>query len=194
MTVKIDLSKNRDKDEEALEEPLSRAGFYTIAEAVEVVKREANVNIHEHLIEAVRSGALPTYEPNSTKRYIYGKDKRIRDFHEEVYWQDLNNWLEVNERLISYRFPDPNATKAPNQAESGVWTGVWTPKKLDELFDFHEHERVIKKNRAFKKATAERYELSTVRIGQLLEKREKIKGNKLGGLVNQQLNSLETKK
>ena len=190
MAVKIELSQNRDKDELALTEPLSRAGLYTIAEAVEVIKREADVNIHDHLIEAVHSAALPTYEPNSTKRYIYGKDKRIRDFYEEVYWEDLNNWLEVNERLISYRFPDPNATKAPNEAESGAWT----QKQLDELFEFHEHERVIKKNRAFKKATAERYELTTERIVQLLKKRKKIKGNKLKGLVNQQLTSLESKK
>jgi len=108
MAVKIYLSKNRDKDKLAIEEPLSRAGFYTIAEAVEVFKNEANVNIRDHLIEAVRSGALPTYEPNSTKKYIYRKDKRVRDFHEEVYWQDLNDWLEINERLISYRLLNPS--------------------------------------------------------------------------------------
>jgi len=133
MAVKIDLSKNRDKDVEALEEPLSRAGFYTIAEAVEVVKREADVNIHDHLIEAVRSGALPTYEPNSTKRYIYGKDKRVRDFHEEVYWQDLNDWLEVNERLISYRLLDPSGKPTAKAKAAGYDTNNpwWTHNPKD---------------------------------------------------------------
>ena len=190
MAVKIDLSKNRDKDKLAIEEPLSRAGFYTIAEAVEVFKREADVNIHDHLIEAVRSGALPTYEPYSTKRYIYGKDKRVRDFHEEVYWQDLNDWLEVNERLINYKFPDPNANKSSNQFLSDTWT----QKRLDELHAFHENERVTKKTKAFKKATAEHFGVTTERIVQLLKKREKNKANKLTGLVNQQLTSLEPKK
>jgi len=127
MAVKIELSKNRDKDKLALTEPLSRAGLYTIAEAVEVIKREADVNIHDHLIEAVHSATLPTYEPNSTKRYIYGKDKRIRDFYEEIYWEDLNNWLEVNERLISYRFPDPNgevSAKAARYDNNKIWLEV----------------------------------------------------------------------
>ena len=133
MAVKIDLSKNRDKDKLAIEEPLSRAGFYTIAEAVEVFKREADVNIHDHLIEAVRSGALPTYEPYSTKRYIYGKDKRVRDFHEEVYWQDLNDWLEVNERLISYRLLDPSGKRTAKAKAAGYDTNNpwWTHNPKD---------------------------------------------------------------
>ena len=133
MTVKIDLSENRDKDELALEEPLSRAGLYTIAEAVEVIQREADVNIHDHLIEAVHSALLSTYEPNSTKRYIYGKDKRVRDFHEEVYWQELNKWLELNERFISYRFPNPNDEVLAKAKVAGYDTNKpwWTPNPKD---------------------------------------------------------------
>ena len=38
----------------------------------------------------------------------------VRTFHDEVYWCDLNKWLEINEPRLSFRFPEPQSAPAAN--------------------------------------------------------------------------------
>jgi hypothetical protein len=61
------------------------------------------------LMLAAREGALPVYEPGKKAKYEYGCGKAIavREFYEEAYWNDLNDWLKLNEPRVSYRFPEP---------------------------------------------------------------------------------------
>ena len=70
----------------------------------------------------------------------------------------------------------------------------WTDEKLTELNQFYLNEKNIKKTRAFKKATADHYKVTTKRIEQLLDKFKKIKPTSLGLLVNQTLWASHTKK
>jgi len=32
----------------------------------------------------------------------------VRNFYEEVFWDDLNQWLATNEKRVRFRFPDPS--------------------------------------------------------------------------------------
>ena len=65
------------------------------------------------LMAAATAGKLPVYEPGKNARYQYGDRlaSRARDFYEEAYWHDLNDWLNANETKIfeRFQFPDPEA-------------------------------------------------------------------------------------
>ncbi|HEY9268560.1 MAG TPA: hypothetical protein VIO39_03780 [Methylotenera sp.] len=79
-------------------------------------------------------------------------------------------------------------TKSINQVESFKNT-KWTNEKLEELYQFYINEKNLKKTRAFKKATAIHYGITTKRVEQLLKKRESNKPNPFGLKVQQLIKS-----
>lgn len=92
------------------------AGRYTLEEAALVLSAATSERANEMIEKFKRaafSGALPTYEPGKKSLYLYG-DKfasRVREFYEECYWFDLNDWLTKNETQITWRFPTPALQK-----------------------------------------------------------------------------------
>lgn len=85
----------------------------------------------EKLMEAVRNGLLPVYEPGRLLRY---QPKTVRQYDDEALWQDLNGWLETNVPRISWRFPKPVVPKRSNNTNDDDWK-VEARKIADECFD-----------------------------------------------------------
>lgn len=97
------------------------AGRYTMQEAAHLIA--AGTNEHENLIlgkleRAAKEHELITCGPGQNASREYGKERgqssEVRNFYEEAFWDDLNQWLEKYERRISFRFPPPqNQVEAP---------------------------------------------------------------------------------
>ncbi len=130
-----------------------KAGRYTLAEAALCIANSAGERkevIEKKLVRDVGSGRLPAYEPgrNAKMEYELQKDagggfigsglrmknstvsSTVRTFYEEVYWDDLNKWLDECEPRVSYRFEPPEVatsvaasvpTLDPNAGASLNW-------------------------------------------------------------------------
>ena len=108
-------------------------GRYWLDEAALVLGTETGERADamlEKLMEAVRNGLLPVYEPGSLARY---QPETVREFNHEVLWEDLNQWLEENEPRILWRFPKPVVPKRSNNTNDD-WR-VEARKIADECFD-----------------------------------------------------------
>ncbi len=79
-------------------------------------------------------------------------------------------------------------TKSINQVDS-FKNIKWTKEKLEELYQFYNNEKHIKKTRTFKKNTAIHYGITTKRIEQLLKKHESNQPNPFGLKVQQLIKS-----
>jgi hypothetical protein len=94
------------------------AGRYTLEEAAEHLERagERLDTMLQKLKAAALARELPMYEPGRQGRIEYGnaagQSRRVREFYEEAYWEDLNRWLDQNEPRIAFRFPVPCASDA----------------------------------------------------------------------------------
>ena len=91
------------------------AGRYTLGEAADSISAQTNEDketILQKLVKAVESKTLATYAPGSHIKYEY-ESNVVRDFYEEVYWNDLNEWLKENEPLLVCIFPNPNPGTIP---------------------------------------------------------------------------------
>lgn len=88
-------------------------GRYTLAQAAELVEKgagERKGDMTEKLRGAVQRMDLRAYEPGHNACCEYGSEasaKKVRTYYEEVYWDDLNLWLETNDPRVKYRFPAP---------------------------------------------------------------------------------------
>jgi len=93
------------------------AGRYTIRDAAHVLEDEAGERfdaILRRLKKAAEAFELPMHDPGEGLRRDYGDEhtKKLRDFSEEAYWDDLNKWLENHEPRIAYKFPAPSNVDA----------------------------------------------------------------------------------
>jgi hypothetical protein len=95
---------------QAQEREKKLAGRYTLREAAQCLADASGERLElllEKLQEAVHDGALPAYEPGKKARYVYGQSPKastVRDFYEEVYWHEINTWLDSHEPKIRFRF------------------------------------------------------------------------------------------
>ncbi|MHB8472907.1 MAG: hypothetical protein ACYDC8_08685 [Gammaproteobacteria bacterium] len=92
-------------------------GRYTLEEAALALSEEVGERadqILKKIMNAVRNGVLPVYEPGKKARYLYGDGFAtcVRDFHEEAYWSDLNEWLKKDELRLDWEFPNPDMMPA----------------------------------------------------------------------------------
>jgi hypothetical protein len=108
------------------------AGRYTLEEAAKLIS-DSNTGRFElilrKLMKAAQAHNLRTYLPGEQATNEYGEDEKagqsskVRDYYEQCYWSDINEWLAKYESRISYRFPVPEnempiaspAVAAPNQ-------------------------------------------------------------------------------
>jgi hypothetical protein len=92
-------------------------GRHNLKEAADMIAEGAEERADgmlKKLMQAVRDGTLPVYEPGKLARY---KSDTVRDYYEEAYWNDLNAWLVTHESRIAYHFQNPNpAPIAPTLA------------------------------------------------------------------------------
>jgi len=112
-----------DRHQEALANRRAE-GRYTLEEAALFIGDATGERADEllrKLKDAAHSRALLVYEPGKAARYLYGDDfaSRVREFYEEAYWCDLNEWLSDNEPRVLASFPDPNAAPGVSIERSG---------------------------------------------------------------------------
>lgn len=90
------------------EERHKKFGRYTLEEAASHISdetKEREDTIQKKLVKAAEIGALLTYEPGSLIKH---EGNEVRAYHEEVYWKDLYDWLENNERQLACELHKPN--------------------------------------------------------------------------------------
>lgn len=93
-------------------------GRYTLEEAATFIHEQTGAcakGMKNKLIAAVENGELATYEPGHSEKY---DSWVVRDFHEHVYWNDLNEWLEKNEPRLDCKFPNPADMPAAAKVEA----------------------------------------------------------------------------
>src|SRR5690606_17535159 len=80
-------------------EPARVADRYTLQDAAKTLEREAGGQYDRWIFKLKRAAEhheLPTYAPGEYDPLVYapGQSQCVRDFHDEVYPDDLNRWLE----------------------------------------------------------------------------------------------------
>ncbi|MDE3022688.1 MAG: hypothetical protein KGI54_12660 [Pseudomonadota bacterium] len=117
-------------------------GRYTLKEAAEILEKEGEARDGQmlaKLMKAVESGELKAYWPGCKDRY---SGKQTQDNYEEVYWDELNEWLNEHEPRISFRFTKPENAASPgtpmqatkHEAHGKQWQEQ-ARKIADEFFD-----------------------------------------------------------
>jgi len=95
-------------------------GRYTLNEAAEFISEQTNEHkeaILQKLANAAGFKTLATYAPGSCIKYECINNNALSAMlvcasYEEVYWSDLNEWLEKNEPLLVCKFPNPDTAPA----------------------------------------------------------------------------------
>ena len=164
-TIRKELLTDRQRE---IIELKATEGRYTIEEAadfiVELVWRGSSKDVDEssgesdelddscdiefseilsELSDAAFRGKLQMYWPGTDKRFGYGQNVNtdVRVFFEEVYWTELNRWLEINKKEITIRFPDPNekvsGTKYRGVTKGEILASDWglSAGKLKKILD-----------------------------------------------------------
>lgn len=90
-------------------------GRYTLNDAALAIEVGTNASAKEmvnKLCFAAKNGTLKMFEPKTGARWLYGErfNSRVRDFQEVTTYLELNNWLNENEPLLSWRFPEPQSS------------------------------------------------------------------------------------
>jgi hypothetical protein len=97
-------------------------GRYNLRQAARMLERggERYEPLLRRLVSAAESNEIPTYAPGTYQKLHYGANKgeqrAVRDWYEEVYWNDLNSWLEEHERRIRFRFQEPQGQSNTERA------------------------------------------------------------------------------
>jgi hypothetical protein len=80
------------------------------------------------LTKAIHSGALQSYAPGKNLPTCRRKDQSTHPLislgREEVFWKDINRWLDQKHPTIKYRFPPPNAYREPDGADRATDASV----------------------------------------------------------------------
>lgn len=87
-------------------EPSSSTGRYVLTEAAKKISdatNELKSAVYDCLAQAMLDGSLPVYPLGSKLRY-YPKSA-YNTLPQEVYWDDLNKWLDSNQPHLDFRFP-----------------------------------------------------------------------------------------
>jgi hypothetical protein len=169
----------RDAERDRLTQYARDAGRYSLEEAAEELAQQTGQRVstmQDALERAAFERRLPVYKPGSIVRYEYPdapgsnvlgyvgheleaihakpklSDNADTRWSEEVYWNDLNTWLEKDEKHITWRFPDP-AAKMKTVHGISPSDGDWKAQAraiADECFDAdtngNTRDRLIRKN------------------------------------------------
>ncbi len=104
-----------------------RQGFHSLRSIVKILsahhKGKPTVSIGD-LTKAIHGGALQYYAPGKNLPACLGKDQSTHPLislgREEVFWKDINRWLEQKHPTIKYRFPPPNTYREPDGADTSA--------------------------------------------------------------------------
>jgi len=83
-------------------------GRFSIEEASAHISKYANEDfylIQNKLVNAVKNKTLNSYAPTQS---IIREAKDVCENYDELYWDDINKWLNDYEKRISWRFDKPN--------------------------------------------------------------------------------------
>jgi hypothetical protein len=101
-----------------------KAGRYTLEQAAVYFERNSRTDmssILEALMNSAREGELKTYAPGSDGPY---RSRTVREFYEEVFWDDLNEWRKSKWPRLGCSFPEPEnsetAKPKPETATNGA--------------------------------------------------------------------------
>jgi hypothetical protein len=108
-----------------------RQGFHSLRSIVKILsahhKDKPTVSIRD-LIRAIHGGDLQYYAPGNNLPTRLGKDqfkhRPIFLGHEEVFWKDINRWLDQTHQTIKYRFPPPNTYREPDGTDRATDASV----------------------------------------------------------------------
>ena len=186
-----DIRGHKDMSRAGYEEYESRQssrwakGRYTLEEAAMQIVENTGADARtmlEKLVQAVRHHSLPVYGPNKIDLY---KPEKVREWFEEVHWDDLNVWLADNEKRIEWRFPEP-ATLVTElvQSEAIASSTIETPPAWDTLTSEEKKAswdalspparrekatEMVKKHKGNKTQAAAEVGISRERIGQIIK-------------------------
>lgn len=113
-------------------------GRYTLEEAAMMFAeetKESAATMLKKLVQAVRDGKLPVFEPG---RHLYYQPNKVRDFYEEVFWEDLNTWLADNAQRITWRFPMPDELRDEMECNAAYAEAVYNGKAIDWRYWVHQ--------------------------------------------------------
>lgn len=113
----------KDAGEAAREEAARRAdGRYTLREAAKEIARNGRgdwLDMANRLKDDCASDKLKFFKPGSTLSCkLSSKPPLMHPYYLEIYWCDLNAWIEKNEPYITFRFPAPATATERNSAAS----------------------------------------------------------------------------
>ena len=99
-------------------------GRYTLKEAAECISEYLDITSAEILIKLTDAAAtkiLPMYLPGTGDRCDYSMEAslEVRNYYEEAFWSDLNQWLKKYAPKVVFRFSDPKGVKTRIQ-DQGV--------------------------------------------------------------------------
>ncbi|WP_322092623.1 hypothetical protein [Paraburkholderia bannensis] len=86
-------------------------GRYTLQDAAQILEKHTGTSAQDWLAKfepAVRDGELVVHRPGEQARYL---PKTVRAYYDEVYWDDLNKWLNAHEPRVKFRFEEPDTRK-----------------------------------------------------------------------------------
>lgn len=96
-------------------------GRYHVEEAAEFISEYSNVDfntINNKLLNAALNHKINCYMPGQN---IIFDGNQILDYHQDIYWDDLNKWLDDNEKRITWRFEKPSNIRQPiHKAAKGL--------------------------------------------------------------------------
>jgi hypothetical protein len=93
------------------------AGRYTLEEAAFFIAKYGKASaksMMRRIEEAVADGTLRVFRPGLNSVH---KSNIMRPWDDEAYWDDLNSWLEKNERHIGPIFPSPANAQGTREVE-----------------------------------------------------------------------------
>lgn len=122
-----------------------KAARYTIEEAAVFIGKCSSANtlrIFRKLENAMHNGTLPVHCPGEENTYDIKEEHQSRPWRDEAFWDDINEWLDKNEKRIGCIFPNPDTsatiTKIKDASHKSSIGKDWKEQArmiADECFD-----------------------------------------------------------
>ncbi len=137
----LDIPSQELKEVEQKVASRRKAGRYTLEEAAMYIAdkgKTAPVRMLNRLIEAKAhpvdpqdKTALKTYRPDD--KGIHTLTMLVRQWSDEVYWNEINDWLVINEPVIGRIFPNPDSSATNTQIDAGKITSDTPVTQVNKL-------------------------------------------------------------
>ncbi len=112
-------------------EPALKEGRYTLEDAARIMSEgcdEEEKNLIEKTTQAVANNHLKIYKPGS--KAAYEPTRNAWPHYDEVYWDELNEWIEKELPRVDWRFPPPLGKAFLDTNKSKKVKPIWDFKDL----------------------------------------------------------------